>query len=1336
MRNLKRALSLGLTAAMISGLMVMGSSAASYADVTSEDNVEAIDVLKTVGIMVGDENGDFNPDQNVTRNEMAVIMSNLMEYNVASYKDTSPFTDVPSWAEPYVAACWTNGITAGTSATTYGGSDTVTTAQAALMLMKALGYFQYSQDFGADWQLATVKQGNAIDLFVGVDSGVTQAMTRNDVAQLVLNTLKSGTVQAQTNGSLTVGNVTIATDVKYNYITSNQAYATAIDDSRTTNNDGDLVSGAIVELGEQLYMGDLKLNDNSTDVFGRPARYWEYDGNEIGTYAKTELLRQEYTTKVTGKDLYDLLGRSVIADYSFDIYVDGETEQSILGDAYFTEAQMNRSNDSAVGKTGNGVLTQVYQDIDNHEITIAVINTYLAKATEDYDDKNNEVDLDVYAIKDEGRDQYVKTLTSNEDKEDFTVAGEDFDIEDVADGDLFLVTVADGEIQTMEAPEVLAGSTVTSFRVDKYVVSGGTQYDFASAAEYDVETLYNWTGLSAEANLKDLTYDIILDQYGYAIGVKLVEDPNQYLFLTGIDENDSNLGARNADANVIFLDGTMDTITVDLRNSRGVKADGTIDDNNTLVNSIESYGDQDLAQANTWCTYTVDNNGVYTLRQVATSSVNAPKAMQEAQNVTSGTVEIDKSHTSLNGVGAAASGTAFAKVYGNDETVYINVDNEVDLIEISTNGTKTIIDDVDSVTVGVQNAALEVENLSTLQDASGQTLWTNAPDAEIYTLHDDDGYIIAVVTIGEDVGTTTNYAYITGDVNYEGYDESADVWSWTVPAVVNGQNVELREEGDGLNLLRNLTVGGWYEVRYDADGNVRKITEVDFDKSTSDKYVDDVDEIQPNINNDIEDMLVWLDYSDLEKIGTVGYGSGSETNLSFRGGTLFIDTLNSSEPNGFSVSNSVNVVLALADKNHNPFDDVDNTYTGWDGLEDALEDLDTDATDVSGDGMLDYTLNGHLSFVMEDGVITSIVLNDYTGPRDNTVNAATPVVSISANPATVVEGESVTLTATVTNASACGELTYQWYEKTTAVGAQYTAIAGAINNTYTIADTEGKDGYMYWCKVTNTDESKKVTGSIVASNTTSTGTYTLVLTDATMDVKINYMDGNTKVFSSDIHPVKAEDGKSYAIIAEEGAYVDNGNKLYRVTETVTEAFEADSYMNVEVPVELVGLLRSVADSKIPADLDVEWDTDDVIPYDEKDYIADGATATAELADDVGGYSTTGTAYTPATVTVDADNETVTGIPAATAYGCFQVNWSGYTVSGPSYVKEGSVSLNVTSGNWTAVNVDDINVEVSDPTAASVTLTAIQSPTASSATLVFDFSSISDNCTITLTYIGA
>ena len=105
MRNLKRALSLGLTAAMISGLMVMGSSAASYADVTSENNVEAIEVLEAVGIMIGDENGDFNPDAEVTRNEMAVIMSNLLDYKVSTFLDhphlEAQFVENPEPTSPF-----------------------------------------------------------------------------------------------------------------------------------------------------------------------------------------------------------------------------------------------------------------------------------------------------------------------------------------------------------------------------------------------------------------------------------------------------------------------------------------------------------------------------------------------------------------------------------------------------------------------------------------------------------------------------------------------------------------------------------------------------------------------------------------------------------------------------------------------------------------------------------------------------------------------------------------------------------------------------------------------------------------------------------------------------------------------------------------------------------------------------------------------------------------------------------------------------------------------------------------------------------------------------------
>ncbi len=69
-----------------------------------------------------------------------------------------------------VADCWTNGITSGYTKDHLRGSDTVTTSQAALMLMKALGYFQYQSDFGSDWQFSTIKQASKIDLFDDVDS--------------------------------------------------------------------------------------------------------------------------------------------------------------------------------------------------------------------------------------------------------------------------------------------------------------------------------------------------------------------------------------------------------------------------------------------------------------------------------------------------------------------------------------------------------------------------------------------------------------------------------------------------------------------------------------------------------------------------------------------------------------------------------------------------------------------------------------------------------------------------------------------------------------------------------------------------------------------------------------------------------------------------------------------------------------------------------------------------------------------------------------------------------------------------------------------------------------
>ena len=205
MRNLKRALSLALASVMLLGMMVVGTSA-SYADVSSKNNLEAIEVLKAVGVMTGDDKGNFNPDANVTRNEMAVVMCNLLGLKAGG---SHPFTDVPAWAQGYVAACYNNGIIAGVSANKFSGDANVTSVQAGLMVMKALGYFQNAKDFGSDWQVATVKQGSKIDLFDGVKAGASSAMTRNDVAQIALNTLEATMVETDGNST----DITLPDDV-------------------------------------------------------------------------------------------------------------------------------------------------------------------------------------------------------------------------------------------------------------------------------------------------------------------------------------------------------------------------------------------------------------------------------------------------------------------------------------------------------------------------------------------------------------------------------------------------------------------------------------------------------------------------------------------------------------------------------------------------------------------------------------------------------------------------------------------------------------------------------------------------------------------------------------------------------------------------------------------------------------------------------------------------------------------------------------------------------------------------------------------------------------------
>ncbi len=145
-----------------------------------------------------------------------------------------------------------------------------------------------------------------------------------------VNALQATLVEYENKGQeITVSDGTVITvrPSAPTFVTSNIAgAATSIDDTYDNTR-----QDYTVEFAEK-YQPDLEL-DGDIDVFGRPSHTWSWKGNEIGSYVDFDKMIVEYTTKVTGRDLYDAIGRNILNDNEYDFYisVDGETAESVLG---------------------------------------------------------------------------------------------------------------------------------------------------------------------------------------------------------------------------------------------------------------------------------------------------------------------------------------------------------------------------------------------------------------------------------------------------------------------------------------------------------------------------------------------------------------------------------------------------------------------------------------------------------------------------------------------------------------------------------------------------------------------------------------------------------------------------------------------------------------------------------------------------------------------------------------------------------------------------------------------------------------------------------------------
>ena len=922
---MKKFLSLVLALVMTMSLVTVSAGAKDFgdsADLSGEAYEEAVNVMSEMGIIDGYSDGDFRPQGTLTRQAAAKIIACMMLGKTTAESlgtSAAPFKDVPAGSSfaGYIAFCVERGLISGYADGTFRPTGTLTGFAFLKMLLGALGYDQSIEGYtGTNWTVNVAGRAYEIGLTDGNDNFVgSKACTREEAALYAVNTLKATLVEYANKGSsITINGIEVVQGASEpTYVTS-----TVYNQATSINADRDNSGDYTVEFAER-YQTDLRL-EAETDVFQRPARVWSWKGEEIGTYVDYSKMVAEYTTSVTGKELYDVVGKTAFDKYDFSSYVDGKVSGLYK--------EIDRNNKSDVSNTENGALTQAFVDVDDETVVVTVVNTYLAQATADYNEKKETVNFQIYDMTGEKG----------------TVSSEDFAIEDIEKDDFVLVTYADDAIQSIDDVEILSNVEISKFSASNSEVSAvtvdGTKYDASAKLDYDEKVLDDYT----DNNLKDTTYNVYLDSYGYVIGVDIVDKVDNYVFIAGVDKTSSNLTTKNYEANAIFMDGTSGVI--DVKNNDDInKAITTDPDNGPVINK--------------WFKYTVNSSNVYTLTAIPYELDDDDPDVAQSWTAKNQVGEINSKNISL-------YSSNDGRIYGNDDSVYMLA--ELDKVTKSgDSSTFAVIKEADEVIIGVDNVSFTVWGYTDAKEETDVTPVTNNTNMSYgtYALYDEDNYVIAAVVVGTSDGVSQTIAYVhTDDLEDEGYDRSTGMWTWTRNVIINGEEVLLTEtnDDDDESLLEDLTKGGWYTIKYDADGNVKGTDKLN--SEDDEEYVTTLVDAVKKLRT--EDLVI----VDIAKNIRLAYSTSGRT----------LWNSENSRDNGIRVDSDVKVVVTQTNDRKTTTD----YYVGYDALVAALEELNEKSD----------TNKYYFGAVIEEGRATSIIIedgysdDDVTGPSGSTGDIA------------------------------------------------------------------------------------------------------------------------------------------------------------------------------------------------------------------------------------------------------------------------------------------------------------------------------------------------------------
>ena len=574
---------LALVLALVMSMSLVTISNAAFKDADKIDYKEAVDVMNAVGVFVGDEKGNFNAKENLTREQAAKIIAYLELGSKAAdaMVGGNTFTDVASsrWSAGFIAYCAQAGIVSGVGDGKFAPAGQLTALQFGKMLLVELGYDAKAEKMvGTDWAINTSKLMAKTKLMDGIDGSVNQVLTREKAAQMCLNALEAPMVTYETKGSSIIVN---GADINFGASVAKYETSTIAKDQNISSQK--LTSGEYtVELGEKLYKDLKKLG--TTDAFMRSATEWKLKAASIGTYADKADATYTAATKISA--IYADLGLSDgISKSKVTMYVDGEDVN------YATDPATKNFVKGETTKVGaDGSLLNVYYDNDAETITLVLINTYVGEVGAVYKQSST-------------KDAYVTIKTGDGYTKPATTIKSEYKTDAFAKEDIVAYTYSkksgDDGIQSMALAEKVTGK-MSTFTTAGSVTVGGTKYD---ANAKSVATVKETLNGDVDNGTEVTAY---LDAYGYVLYLK-ANTSKQYAVVL-----DYGAGSRLDPARVklLFTDGTTKKVDLD----KAVYMDGTTEKLATIVSGTSTAANE--VSKYDIVSYTISSDG-YKLTLVA-----------------------------------------------------------------------------------------------------------------------------------------------------------------------------------------------------------------------------------------------------------------------------------------------------------------------------------------------------------------------------------------------------------------------------------------------------------------------------------------------------------------------------------------------------------------------------------------------------------------------------------------------------------------------------------------------------------------------------------------------